>query len=319
MSNQPLARSSDQLPPRTEVLDGILDRVHPPVPRFRVISNGLAVNHTIKADDDISGTRACLSCGNCVDACPVVASKPEGTMFVRTSMLLENVVASECRRCYKCIAACPQVTLTLKQYARGFRRVERLAHWVLLISYLLLMSTGILINHWGTGLPEDLRGIFAVLHRIVSFGLVAAPLIYFLFDRRHFMMTARKVFSWSGADLAWFWNIWRWSRSGGAEGELNRGAFNPAQRLWYLYVPLVVLVFAGSGVVKWLGPGVLGQGVVNAATTVHVFFAWATDILVALHVWLKLVWPALRDMARGYRHHFEVLRRKRATVLVRVR
>ena len=85
----------DLLPPRPEILDGILDRVHPPVACWRIISNGLAQNHTLNVSDDISGTRACLSCGNCVDACPVVASKPDGTMFVRTSMLLEHVVAEE--------------------------------------------------------------------------------------------------------------------------------------------------------------------------------------------------------------------------------
>ncbi|MCL4371675.1 MAG: 4Fe-4S dicluster domain-containing protein [Chloroflexi bacterium] len=107
---------TDYLPPRTDILDQILDRVHPPVARLRIISNGLAQNHTLKTSDDLSGTRACLSCGNCVDACPVVAGKPEGVMFVRTSMLLENVVAEECRRCYRCVAACPQVNRPLKDY-----------------------------------------------------------------------------------------------------------------------------------------------------------------------------------------------------------
>mgnify|MGYP005847399123 CR=1 FL=1 len=164
----------DALPPRTDILDQILDRVHPPVARFRIISNGLAQNHTLKTSEDISGTAACLSCGNCVDACPVVDSKPEGTMFVRTSMLLEHVVADECRRCYRCVAACPQVSRPIKDYVRGFRRIERVSHWDLLASYLILMSTGIVINHWGNGLPEDLRFALGALHRLFTVGLVSA-------------------------------------------------------------------------------------------------------------------------------------------------
>lgn len=54
----------DLLPPRTEILNTILDRVHPPVARCRIISNGLAQNHTLMVSDDISGTRACLSRGS---------------------------------------------------------------------------------------------------------------------------------------------------------------------------------------------------------------------------------------------------------------
>src|SRR5574342_186110 len=199
----------DLLPPRTEILDGILDRVHPPVARCRIISNGLAQNHTLKVSEDISGTRACLSCGNCVDACPVVADKPAGRMFVRTSMLLEHVVADECRRCYQCVAACPQVNRAMKDYVRGFRRIERVSHWDLLVSYLVLMCTGILINHWGDGLPADLRFAFGVIHRVFAVALLAAPVFLLVFDTHHFTMALRQAFTWSGEDRVWFRNTWR--------------------------------------------------------------------------------------------------------------
>lgn len=309
----------DVLPPRTDILDQILDRVHPPVARFRIISNGLAQNHTLKTSEDISGTAACLSCGNCVDACPVVASKPEGTMFVRTSMLLEHVVAEECRRCYRCVAACPQVSKPIKDYVRGFRRIERVSHWDLLASYLILMSTGIVINHWGNDLPGDLRFALGALHRLFTIGLVSAPLIFLLFDPHHFAMAARKALSWSRRDLAWFGEVWTWFRTLGKEGALKRGAFNPGQRFWYIYVPTAILAFATTGIIKWLGPQVVGEATVSSATAVHVAAAVATDVLVALHIYLKLVWPVLRDTARGARHFLEIRRRRRAMVPLRAR
>lgn len=310
---------SDPLPVRTDILDQILDRVHPPVARLRVISTGLAPNHTLDVSDDVSGTRACLSCGNCVDACPVVASKPDGTMFVRTSMLLENVVSEECRRCYKCVASCPQVNRPLKDYVRGFRRIERVSHWDLLVSYLILMTTGILINHWGNDLPGDLRVAASVVHRIFTIGLVAAPILLFVFDRHHLVMAVRKAFSWSREDRAWFSNSWKWLISLGKQGEINRGAFNPGQRFWYIYVPTVILIFAITGTIKWLGPQVVGEATIASVTMVHVAVAVMTDVLLVLHIWLKLGWPVMKDFMRGTAQYFAMQRRRAQVAVLRTR
>ena len=303
--------TNDLLPPRTEILDGILDRVHPPVARCRIISNGLAQNHTLQVSEDISGTRACLSCGNCVDACPVVASKPEGTMFVRTSMLLEHVVAEECRRCYQCVAACPQVNRTMKDYVRAFRRIERVSHWDLLISYLVLMCTGILINHWGDGLPKDLRSAFGLAHRVFAVGLLIAPLFLLVFDTHHFLMAVKRAVSWSRDDLVWFRNMWFWFTSCGKQGSLKRGAYNPGQRLWYLYVPTAIVIFAVTGTLKWLGADIVGKGTADTATFIHVTMAVVTDFLLVLHVYLKLVWPVFRDAIRGTRYYFQIQHRRK--------
>jgi len=311
--------TADLLPKRLEHLDNVLDRVHPPVARLRIVSNGLAQNHTLYASDDLSGTRACLSCGNCVDACPVVADKPDGTMFVRTSMLLEHVVAEECRRCYQCVGACPQVNRGLKDYVRGFRRVERAAHWDLLVSYLVLMVGGILINHWGEGLPWDLRLILGTTHRMFAVGLLLAPMLLLFYDRRHCLLTLRRAFTWSAEDRVWFRDTWEWVKSRGKAGALKRGAYNPGQRLWYLYVPTALLVFATTGGIKWIGDGVFGKGAVEAATLVHVATAYTTDTLLLLHVCLKFVWPVLRDAVRYTRYYFALQDRRRAVVSLRTR
>jgi cytochrome b subunit of formate dehydrogenase/NAD-dependent dihydropyrimidine dehydrogenase PreA subunit len=306
-------QAAEDVPARLEILDGILDRVHPPVARFRIISNGLARNHTLQVGDDISGTRACLSCGNCVDACPVVAGKPRGTMFVRTSMLLEHVVADECRRCYQCVAACPQVNRPVKDYVRAFRRVERATHWTLLVLYLALMGTGILINHWGEGLPADLRYLVGLTHRICAVGLLLTPMLLLL-DRRHLAMAVRMAFTWSADDLVWLRNTWGWLWSGGKRGALKRGAYNPGQRLWYLYVPAALLVFAATGTIKWIGVDALGKSAVETATLIHVTVAVLTDVLLLLHVYLKLGWPILRDGVRNTRYYVELQQRRRTVV-----
>ncbi len=314
--HQTTAPGVDQLlPRRTEILDGILDRVHPPVARCRIISNGRARNHTLDVEEDLSGTRACLACGNCVDACPVVASKPPGTMFVKTSMLLEHVVAAECRRCDQCVAACPQVHRGMKDYVRAFRRIERAAHWTLLVCYLVLMTSGILINHWGDGLPSDLRYLVGLVHRIFAVGLLLAPILFLLFDPQHLRFAARSACTWTPEDRVWFRDAWAWLKSGGKAGAIRRGAFNPAQRLWYLYVPAALAVFATSGAVKWLGADILGKGAVTAATYVHVTLAVVTDVLLVLHIALKLGWPVLRDAIWSTRYYFAIQQRRKAATI----
>ncbi len=291
----------DPFPRRLDALDGLLDTAHPPVARLRIMSTGLAPNHTLKTADDLAGTAACVACGNCVDACPVVAEKPEGTMFVRTSMLLEHVVGPSCRRCFRCVAACPQVTRPLKDYVRAFRRVERTSHWLLLLSYLVLMTTGILVHHWDRQLPQDLRALLGVAHRACAVGLLLAPVLFLALDRRHLAMALGRSSSWAREDARWFRAAWRWLASFGRAGALERGAFNPGQRLWYLYVLAALAAFAATGVLQWLGPAIVGRGTIEVGRAVHVGVAYATDVLLLLHVGLKLGAPAVRDATRNGR------------------
>lgn len=288
------------LPANLDVVDDLLDTAHPPVARLRILSAGLAPNHTLDGHD-LAGSEACLACGSCVDACPVVASKPQGTMFVRTSMLLEHVVGRSCRRCYRCVAACPQVTLELKEYARGFRAPERCAHAMLVVAYLSLMTSGLLVHYWGPRLPADLHRLLGALHRTAAPLLLLAPVLLFTLDRAHFTMALRRSLSWSAADASWFRAAGRWLASAGRAGGLGRGAFNPGQRLWILYVGLALATFGATGALRWLGPEVVGDATARGARSAHVAAAIASDVLVLLHAWLKLGWPAARGVARRTR------------------
>jgi hypothetical protein len=180
------------------------------------------------------------------------------------------------------------------------------------------MGTGILINHWGEGLPRDLRYLVGLTHRVCAVGLLLAPMLLLL-DPRHLRMAARMAFTWSADDLAWLRNAWAWLRSGGKRGALKRGAYNPGQRLWYLYVPAALLVFAATGAIKWIGTDALGKSAVETATLIHVTVAVLTDVLLLLHVYLKLGWPILRDGMRNTRYYATLRQRRRAVVPLGVR
>jgi ferredoxin len=72
----------------------------------------------LKVSEDIVGTKACLGCGCCMDACPVLArdARRRQRSDVRSSMALETLIGEDCDRCGNCALACPQVDPTIKHY-----------------------------------------------------------------------------------------------------------------------------------------------------------------------------------------------------------
>jgi ferredoxin len=99
----------------------ILDIKEPPVARFRLLSKGIEPYHRLDIkdpDSDITGDKACIACGNCIDSCPVLRRDMHrfDKTEQRTSFALEACVGEDCEQCYSCVLACPQVDTAYKDY-----------------------------------------------------------------------------------------------------------------------------------------------------------------------------------------------------------
>jgi len=113
----PLHRQTD--PTRIQsILRLVVSQTRPPVARCRLLSSGFGPGHMLNLDQDISGSKACIGCGSCMDACPVLGRDPKRLLRAesRTSMALETLVGDDCDRCSNCALACPQVDPTIKHY-----------------------------------------------------------------------------------------------------------------------------------------------------------------------------------------------------------
>jgi NAD-dependent dihydropyrimidine dehydrogenase PreA subunit len=106
-------------PKRIEsILRIIFSQPRPPVARCRLLSSGFGPGHMLATAEDLTGSKACLGCGSCMDACPVIARDPRrrARSDARTSMALETLIGEDCDRCGSCVLACPQVDPTIKHF-----------------------------------------------------------------------------------------------------------------------------------------------------------------------------------------------------------
>ena len=113
----PLRNQTD--PTRIQsVLQVITSQNRPPVARCRLLSSGFGPGHMLQTSDNLTGTKACLGCGCCMDACPILVREPKRRLRTeaRTSLALETLVGDDCDRCGNCALACPQVDPTIKHY-----------------------------------------------------------------------------------------------------------------------------------------------------------------------------------------------------------
>jgi cytochrome b subunit of formate dehydrogenase len=280
----------EKLALNTQMLDFLLDENRSPVARMRLFSEGLNENHRILAGDQIMGDRGCIACGNCVDACPVVKDKRRFVFIQnqRTSMALENMVAEECRRCYNCIKSCPQVSKPIKEYAAGFRRGEKIIHFLTAAIILSLAFTGITLSHYQELLPAAEGTLLRYMHRIMGGMLIFMPLLYMFLDKKHLVRFLSRIFAWSRGDIEWLKNFSRRLIDSKATPEPFRGEFNPAQKAWYLFIIVIMMpVLSLTGVLLLFGKDFLGPALFDRTMLTHMGVALATDLLLFVHVYVK--------------------------------
>lgn len=277
-----------------EMIREILDTGRSPVARFRLLSSGISPNHLLDNADGIVGQKACLACGNCIDACPVVLREVDKVdlQVHRTSLHLESIVEDSCLRCYACIKACPQVDRPLKLLAAKHRITEKFVHGWMAIAYILTAGTGILLNHFRGDWSDFFVRLDSFAHKTGALMWLLAPFLFFYFDKYHFQRTMKAVFSWRGKDWLWWKERFKfWFAKGKRPFE---GEYNSGQKVWYLVVLGTMSVLAVTGITRWIWEDSLPAPALTILIDIHVLAALVIDLSFIYHFGRKLLFRAVR-------------------------
>lgn len=285
----------------------ILDDAWSPVARFRLLSRGVNENTRLMDSSLVFGDCACLACGNCIDACPVVKANV-GLMFdqnQRTSMALENYVQEECRRCYRCVKSCPQVNKDLKEYTSGFRRTEKIVHLFAAFTIVSLAATGVTHSHYGEALGSFDANILKYAHRTIGVISILIPFIYYKLDISHFRRTVKNIFSWGRSDWQWIINTCSHIVEQKSDKKIQRNEFNPAQKIWYLFVMsfFPVLYISGLSAII-MGSSIDRTSLINLKVF-HMVFALPFDIMLFIHIYIKYIREWIKDSFKLFKNYRE--------------
>ena len=272
-----------------ELLDLILGENDCPVARMRLYSNGINQNTRVLFHEKIVGDKGCLSCGNCVDACPVIKEKIR-LIFVhtqRTSMALETIVGNECRRCYSCINSCPQVEKSLKEYALGYRRGKKIVHMLFAMTIVFLALTGMISLHYSDILPGKEVEILKYIHRILGVFFILLPFLYYVLEKRHMLRLFSKVFKWNKSDWLWAKQLVRHIINNKKYPMPLKTEFNPGQKVWYLYIIIVIPFLALTGLTLLVESFYPNNSIFMLIRLIHMIIALTTDLFLFIHIYIK--------------------------------
>lgn len=169
-----------------------------------------------------------------------------------------------------------------------FSRPERAVHWVNAVAFFGLLATGMALYLPGLAGMLGSRGALTTIHLTVAAAWICALLVIVATsDRGALRRTAQEIDRFAPDDL-------RWLTGRGAP----QGRFNAGQKAHSIAQAAFAVLFMTSGLLLWFGerdtrlrlPGTI---------VLHDGLTMLVSALVAVHLFLALVWPATRPALRG--------------------
>lgn len=279
-----------------KIVKDILDTASSPVAKMRLYSTGVAPNNLLDNAEAIAGQKACLACGNCIDACPVVLREVDKIDFQadRNSLHLEEVVGDSCIRCYNCVKSCPQVDRPIKMLAIKSRLPEIVFHWWMAVAYVLTAGTGIIIYHFRA--EWDAAGwlnFFSInLHKAGAVMWLLTPFLFFFLDRRHFNRMVRGIASFGSKDIDWWKERFKFWFKGGQRNFEDE--YNSGQKTWYYVVLGSMLIMGITGIWRWAAEPTISPGTLAVIKWIHILCAYCIDISFIYHFRRKFLFRLYR-------------------------
>jgi len=190
------------------------------------------------------------------------------------------------------------MTAQATRFVRRYRPVQRYLHWIGAIGFVLLFVTGSVLV-WPRQVPVGFCCAIRQLHRIGALMFALWPVLYFIFDRRHFIELLKETFTWTRSDIAWM----KYAPGyflGSTRNVPPQGRINPGQKLQHLGVIVLGLLMGLSGMVLLLGAGRLDATSLSITATVHDLGMLGLAVLTLGHVYFVFLYGGLDSMLKGY-------------------
>jgi formate dehydrogenase subunit gamma len=178
-------------------------------------------------------------------------------------------------------------------YVLRFDAVERTVHWLLAITFLLMMASGLVLYLPSLATLAADRVLWKTIHLSSAVVFWAGLIALIPGNSRRLRMTAHEIDRFDDDDGRWL--RWAVTRNG---AEPPQGRFNAGQKLNTAIVAGLMVVFTASGTLMYLQERDASfRG--TSAILVHDWATWIAVPLVLGHLYLAVLHPATRHSLRG--------------------
>ena len=178
-------------------------------------------------------------------------------------------------------------------YVRRFSPAERTLHWLLAVTFLVMMATGLILYLPAFAQLAANRMLWKTIHLGAAVAFWGGLIALLPGNTRELRSTARQIDRFDGDDGRWL--RWAVSRRG---SEPPQGRFNAGQKLNTAIIAGLMVVFTVSGTLMYLQETDAGfRG--TSAILAHDWATWVAVPLVLGHLYLAVVNPSTRHSLRG--------------------
>lgn len=176
-----------------------------------------------------------------------------------------------------------------------FKKTQIALHWTHVAAFLALVVTGLILYlpplssfAWG--------GNTRIVHRIAAVGYMLLPIFYLVLAREGLLASARDIFfRWDRQDFGWFRGAAAFYFLGDTTAMTPQRKFNTGQRLNYIFIILGSGLIVATGLVMWVGKGIVPREVFQASVILHDLATIPALIMTFVHAYLSAIHPMMRE------------------------
>jgi formate dehydrogenase subunit gamma len=180
------------------------------------------------------------------------------------------------------------------RYVRRFSPAERALHWLLAVTFLIMLGTGLILYLPSLAEVAANRVLWKTIHISAALAFWSGLLMLTAGNWGELRATAHQIDRFDDDDRRWM--RWAVTRSGVAPPQ---GRFNAGQKVSASIVAGLMVVFTVSGVLILLQEDDRSFRGVTSAIVAHDWATWVAVPLVLGHLYLALVNPTTRHSLRG--------------------